>query len=62
MSQNEQKKVLVPVWKLQNNMDESIANCWEVQLRVLMKSKVKEYKGGKLFKVDMQDDLHLDEA
>ena len=33
-------------------MDPSIANIWEIEVRVIMKSPVKEYKGGKLFKLD----------
>ena len=55
-STEEEKELntLVPVWKLQKDMDESIINNWEIQVRVLVKSKVKSfYKGGKLFKVDL---------
>lgn len=36
-------------------MEEDICNCWEIEVKVITKSKVKEYKGGKLFKLDLQD-------
>ena len=42
-------------------MDQSIANEWEVEVKCILKSQIKEYKGGKLFKVDLQDDLHRDD-
>jgi len=41
-------------------MDESIQNTWQIQARVIMKGPLKEYKGGKLFKMDLEDDLHKD--
>lgn len=40
-------------------MDDSVANNWEIHARVISKSKIKEYKGGKLFKLDLQDDEHV---
>lgn len=42
-------------------MDQSIADCWEIEAKVINKSQIKEYKGGRLFKVDLQDDLHRDD-
>ena len=42
-------------------MDPDIANIWEIEVRVIMKSPIKEYKGGWLFKLDFQDDYHKDD-
>lgn len=42
-------------------MDESIADSWEIEVKVINKSQIKEYRGGRLFKVDLQDDLYRDD-
>jgi hypothetical protein len=60
-SQDEPKKVLIPVGRLSMSMDPGLANIWEIEIRVTTKSAIKEYKGGKLFKLDLIDNLHLDD-
>ena len=54
-SQDEQKKILIPVASLSMNMDPNISNTWEIEVKVIAKSAIKEYKGGKLFKLDLED-------
>ena len=49
----QEKNKLIPLWKLTTHMDQSIANDWEIEVKCILKSQVKEYKGGKLFKVDL---------
>jgi hypothetical protein len=43
-------------------MTDDISHSWEIEVKVITKSKIKEYKGGKLFKVDLEDALYKEEA
>ena len=43
------------------NMDPALSNLWEIEVRVTSKSAVKEYKGGKLFKLDLIDNQKHDD-
>ena len=44
---------LIPLWKVSQHMDQSIADSWEIEVKVINKSQIKEYRGGRLFKVDL---------
>jgi hypothetical protein len=43
-------------------MADDIFNSWEIEARVVKKSNLIDYKGGKLFNVNLEDDIHKKES
>lgn len=47
---------------LTTSMDETLLNKWKIQAKVIRKSAIKSYKSGRLFKLDLEDEIYKEES
>jgi hypothetical protein len=43
-------------------MDEALQNKWKIHAKVIRKSAIKSYKSGRLFKLDLEDEMFKEES